>query len=458
MINQDVSKAIEKQKKFFYTHKTKDINFRLQSLKKLRKAILENENKIAEALRKDLGKSKFESYETEIGIILEELNIHIKNLTKWTKPKKVKTTLAHFPCTSYIYPEPYGVILIIAPWNYPFQLLIAPLIGAVSSGNCVILKPSNYSINTTNLIDKIIKNNFPLEYITLFKGGREVNQALIKQKYDYIFFTGSPTLGKIVMEAASKNLTPVTLELGGKSPCIVDKDADINLAAKRIAWGKFLNAGQTCVAPDYLFLHKDVKDRFLESIKKHIINFFSSSQEKSNDFGRIINEKHFDRLSKLMEHGNIIFGGKKDKKKKYISPTIIDDISSKDPIMQEEIFGPLLPVMEFENLDEVIDFVNSNPKPLALYYFGNNKKKQLNIINKTSFGSGSINDTVIQVANPYMPFGGVGNSGMGYYHGKSSFDTFTHYKSILKKSNLIDIPVRYSPYKGKIGFLKIFLK
>jgi len=458
MINQDVSKAIEKQRHFFNTHQTKEIRVRKDSLKELRHAILEHEKNIADALYLDLRKSTFESYETEIGLSLLELRIHLKNLTKWAKPKKVKTPLAHFLSKSIIYPEPYGVVLIIAPWNYPFQLLINPLIGAISAGNCVVLKPSEYAKYTADVIEQIIRKHFSPEYIALFKGGKEVSDALIHEPVDYIFFTGSPKTGKIVMNAASKNLTPVTLELGGKSPCIVHRDANINLAAKRIVWGKFLNAGQTCVAPDYLFVHQEIKRELLESMKKYIIQFFGSEPEKCEHFPRIINEKHFDRLARLMEDGKIYFGGNKERSRKFISPTIIDTVSAEDPIMQEEIFGPLLPVMEFEQLDEVIHFVNSRPKPLALYFFSTDRKNQLEIVKKTSSGGMCINDTLVHFANPYLPFGGVGNSGMGCYHGKSSFDTFTHYRAIAKKSNLLDVPVRYAPYKGKMKFLKMFLR
>jgi len=458
MPDNKISKAVEKQRAFFNSHKTKDINFRLESLRKLRKAVIENEENILDALNKDLRKPKFEAYAAEVGLFLEEIRGHIKKLKKWAKPKKVKTPFLHFPAKSYIYPEPYGVVLIIAPWNYPFLLLMIPLIGAISAGNCVVLKPADYSKNTSNIIEKIIKSVFPPEYITVFKGGRDVNKALLEEKYDYICFTGSPYLGRIVMEKASKNLTPITLELGGKSPCIVDKDVDIDLTARRIAWGKYLNAGQTCICPDYLFVHKDVRDDLIESLKKYINKFYGENKKESNDFCRIINEKHFDRLLNLMKKGEICIGGSGNKKDKYIEPTIIKNIKPADPIMQEEIFGPIIPIMDFTDINEVIDYIISNPKPLAFYYFTKDNKKQEELIRKVPFGGGSINDTLVHASTPYLPFGGVGNSGMGSYHGKSTFDTFTHYKSVLKKSTKIDVPVRYPPYEGKMKMLKMFLK
>jgi aldehyde dehydrogenase (NAD+) len=452
---QNIPAIIQKQKEFFNSHTTKDVKFRLDALERLREAVIDNEQNIYDALHEDLGKSSFESYASEVEIFLEEIRMHIKKLKSWSNPKKVKSPIAYFPAKSLIYPEPYGIVLIIAPWNYPFLLLMDPLIGAISAGNCVVLKPADYSRNTSDIIDHIIKDTFNEEYIAVVRGGREVNEALLNEKYDYIFFTGSPSLGRLVMEKASKNLTPITLELGGKSPCIVDKDANIKLAAKRITWGKYFNTGQTCVCPDYLFVHEDVKDKFINEMKKNIELFYSKNINESNDYGRIINEKHFDRLSKLIDKNKLFFGGDFDKKTKYISPTILLDVNPDDPVMKEEIFGPIAPVMTFKALDEVVTFINSNPKPLALYYFGGQKNS---IINNVSFGGGCINDTLVHVASPYLPFGGVGNSGMGSYHGKNTFDTFTHYKSVLKNSNLIDMPFRYPPYKNKLKLIKMFIK
>ncbi|SHH44891.1 aldehyde dehydrogenase (NAD+) [Caloranaerobacter azorensis DSM 13643] len=454
----EIKELIDRQRKYFERGITLDINFRINMLKVLKSAIIENEKLILRALKEDLNKSDFEGYETEIGIVLDEIGYIIKNLRYWTKPKRVKTPITQFISKSYIYSEPYGVTLIIAPWNYPFQLVMAPLIGSISAGNCSIIKPSEYSPNTSKIISKIISDNFEEEFIAVIEGGIEVNKALLEEKFDYIFFTGSVNVGKIVMEAASKHLTPITLELGGKSPCIVDEDADVELAAKRIVWGKFLNAGQTCVAPDYLYLHKNIKDDFIKNAIKFIKEFFGENPLKSEDYPRIVNIKHFNRLKNLLKDGDVLYGGDFNEEKLYIAPTIIDNITWEDSIMQEEIFGPILPILMFEKLDEVIKIVNIRPKPLALYYFSNNKEKQERVIREISFGGGCINDTIVHLATPYLPFGGVGNSGMGNYHGKASFDTFSHKKSVLKKSNLIDISLRYPPYKNKINLLKKILK
>jgi len=355
-----------------------------------------------------------------------------------------------------IYSEPYGVVLIISPWNYPFQLAIAPLVGALTAGNCAVLKPSNHSPKTSEVIAEMLGKAFPEEYIAVVLGGREANKDLLAQKFDYIFFTGGPAVGRFVMEAAAKHLTPVTLELGGKSPCIVDATAKIDLAAKRIVWGKFINAGQTCVAPDYVFVQKGVKEKLLASMAKYISKFFSKTYEQK--FPKIVNEKHFQRLLGLMESGDIYCGGKSDPKINRIEPTILDNVSWESPIMQEEIFGPLLPVLEFEDLEDVVKQVNARPKPLALYLFTTSKANEKHILTSISHGGGCINDTVVHLATPYLPFGGVGESGMGSYHGKASFDTFSHKKSIMKKSNLIDIPLRYPPYPESTKLLKKFMK
>ncbi|MBN2544781.1 MAG: aldehyde dehydrogenase [Spirochaetes bacterium] len=459
MTKESIKKIIRNQEEFFKSYKTKSIAFRIDSLNKLKNSIKSNEDKIALALYKDLKKPKFEAYATEIGIIYDEINFHIKNLKKWTKPKKVKTHLAFLPAKSFVYPEPFGVVLIISPWNYPFQLLIAPLIGAISAGNCAVLKPSEVAPHTSAIIEKIVNDNFSSNYLFAFSGGIDINKALLSKKFDYIFFTGSTSVGRIVMEAASKNLTPVTLELGGKSPCIIDKDANLEISSKRAAWGKYINAGQTCVAPDYLFIHKDVKDKFIELVKKHIKEFFSDDPSQSDNYCRIISERHFDRLISLMKHGKITAGGEIDRKKLYIAPTIVDKLKFSDPVMQEEIFGPILPLFEFDDLDEVIDYINKNPKPLALYYFSQNKKSQAKVLNETSSGGVCINDTISHIASPYLPFGGVGESGMGMYHGKKSFDTFTHYKSIMKQTTRFDIPIKYPPYDDKkLKFIKMIYK
>jgi aldehyde dehydrogenase (NAD+) len=456
----DIKRILDKQRNYFNTGATRALDFRMEKLSILKEAIKKNEKQVLDALWADLHKSEFEAYETEIGIILDEINYVMKHLKGWSKTKKVRTPLTHFLSSSYIYSEPYGVSLIISPWNYPFQLLIAPLIGAIAAGNCAMLKPSENSPKTTEVIIKIIEESFAEEFVSVVEpyGGKESAEAILKEEFDYIFFTGSVPVGKIVMAAASKHLTPVTLELGGKSPCIVDKDADIKLAAKRIAWGKYLNAGQTCVAPDYIMVHKSVKLQLLTEITKCIREFFGENPADSKDFPRIINERQFDRLVGLLDKGNIITGGEYNKNEKYIAPTIIDNVTWDDPIMLDEIFGPILPIIEFEDLEKVIKIVNSKPKPLALYFFSNNKKHQDRIIEMVPYGGGCINDTIMHVASSYLPFGGVGASGMNAYHGKGSYDVFSHKKSVIKKSNLIDVKIRYAPYNDKVKLLKKLMK
>ncbi|APQ73471.1 aldehyde dehydrogenase [Clostridium botulinum] len=455
---ENIRNILEKQKSFFDKGYTKDINFRIEALKKLKHNIKINENNIFKALKIDLNKSEFETFITEIGIVYDEINGAIKNIKKWSKPKKVKTPITNFLASSYIYNEPYGVALIMSPWNYPFQLIMAPLVGAISAGNCVLLKPSELAIKTEKIIVKIIKDTFSDEYIGVITGGIEESTALLKEKFDYIFYTGGINVGKIVMRAAAEHLTPITLELGGKSPCIVDKDANIDLAARRIAWGKFLNAGQTCVAPDYLVVHRNIKEKLISSIENYIVEFFGENTFESEDYPRIINERHFKRLEGYLKEGKIVSGGNTDINNLYIEPTIIEGINFENRIMEEEIFGPIFPVIEFENIDKVIDIVKNNPKPLALYYFSENKEKQEFIIKNISFGGGCINDTIMHLSTSTLPFGGVGNSGIGGYHGRASFDTFSHKKSILKKSNLIDVKIRYAPFKGKINLAKRLFK
>ncbi|WP_050607900.1 aldehyde dehydrogenase [Clostridium niameyense] len=455
---ENIKTIIKNQREFFSKGNTKNIEFRIKALKELKSAIKNNEQNIFMALKKDLNKSEFETYSTEIGIVYDEINLAIKNINKWSKPKRVKTPITNFLSSSYIYKEPYGVVLIISPWNYPFQLLMAPLVGAIEAGNCAILKPSEIATETEKVIVKIIKETFEQGYINVVTGGVEINTILLKEKFDYIFFTGAPNIGKIVMKSASENLTPVTLELGGKSPCIIDRDVDIKLAAKRITWGKFLNAGQTCVAPDYILIHKDVKKKFVIYMKEYIKEFFGSDPSKSSDYPRIINEKHFKRLENYLKEGRILIGGRSDIRDLYIEPTIIDSVDWNSKIMQEEIFGPLFPIMEYEDLDNVIKIINKRPKPLALYFFSKNKEIQDLVINSVSFGGGCINDTIMHLATPHLPFGGVGNSGMGGYHGEESFNTFSHKKSVLKKSNIIDVKVRYAPYKDKIKILRKLMK
>lgn len=454
----EVKEIVEKQKRYFLKNETKNIDFRIEKLKLLKKIIVDNENEINKALHKDLNKSPFESYETEIGLVLTELDYVIKNLPKWAKRKKVKTPLTNFLSKSYIYSEPLGVVLIMSPWNYPFQLTIDPLIGAIAAGNCAVLKTSSYSKNTSSIIHKLISENFDESFIAVLEGGREINQAVLEEKFDYILFTGSVRVGKIVMEAASKNLTPVTLELGGKSPCIVDDTCDIDLSAKRIIWGKLINAGQTCVAPDYILVDKSVKNKLIEKMEYYIIDFFGKDPLSNPEYPKIINSKHFNRILNLIDSDKVIFGGNYNEDTRKISPTILDKVSINDNIMKEEIFGPLLPIIGYKNIDDIISLINSRPKPLALYLFSNDKTVQKKILDNISFGGGCINDTLIHFATSHMPFGGVGESGMGSYHGKASFDTFSHKKSIVKKSNLIDISLRYPPYKDHLKLLKKILK
>lgn len=456
----EVKKILNSQRKFFNEGNTLSIDFRISMLKKLREVLKNREDVILEALNKDLGKSKFEAYATEIGIVLEELNLTIRKLKSWGKPERKRTPLMHFLSSSYVYKEPYGVILIMSPWNYPFQLTMAPLIGAISAGNCVMIKPSAYSVETTKVICSIIKEIFDPRYVEVVKpfGGREDISKILDEKYDYIFFTGSVNVGKIVMEKASKHLTPITLELGGKSPCIVDKDADIDLAAKRIVWGKFLNAGQTCVAPDYLLAHKDIKHKLLEKMRYYIKKFYGENPKNNPEYPKIITNKQWSRLTEYLGEGDIICGGESYEVDRYIAPTIIDKVTWNFKVMKDEIFGPIMPVIDFNDIEEVISLLKEKPKPLALYYFSTSKERQNNIMKRTTSGGGCINDTVIHVASSNITFGGVGESGMGAYHGKASFETFSHYKSIIKKSNIIDIDVRYPPFKNKISLLKKIMK
>lgn len=453
-----IKNILDKQKKFYKSGKTKEISYRIENLKLLYKAIQKNESNIIQALNTDLNKADFEGYATEIGMVLEEISYMLKNMKRILKVKKVRTPLAQFPSVSKIYKEPYGNVLIIAPWNYPFLLSVSPLVGAMASGNCTIIKPSNHAPATSSVIKKIMEDTFDEGYITVVEGGREENQSLLDNKFDLIFFTGSKHVGKIVMEKAAQNLTPVVLELGGKSPCIIDKTADIKTSAKRVVWGKGVNSGQTCVAPDYLLVHKDVKTEFINELKKDIEILFGSKPEANLEFPKIINRKHFDRLNRLIETGEVIYGGNANEKTNQIALTLMDNVGWEDPIMQEEIFGPILPIIVYDDLDEAINLINNRPKPLALYLFTKSKEVENKVINDVSYGGGCINDTIVHLATSHMGFGGVGESGMGSYHGKSSIDTFSHSKSVLKKSNFIDIPVRYPPYGKKINLLKKIMK
>ncbi len=447
-----------RQRSFFESGVTKNFEFRKEALQKLKKAILAHEADIMKALKEDLNKSPFETYATEIGMVLEEINFMLKNMKKLLNVKQVRTPITQFPASSRIYQEPYGTVLIMSPWNYPFQLAMVPLVGAIACGNCVIIKPSNYSPATSNVINQIISKIFQDNHVAVIEGGRAVNQSLLDHKFDLIFFTGSIEVGKIVMEKAAKHLTPVVLELGGKSPCIVDKTADIKMAGKRIAWGKCLNSGQTCVAPDYLLVHKEVKVELCKEIMKNVQKMYTEFPENNTEFPKIINRKHFERLNSLIETGRVLYGGRSNEATNQIAFTLLDGVAWEDEIMKDEIFGPILPIIEYDNLDEIIHRINQRPKPLALYLFTRSKEVEHKIIGRISFGGGCVNDTIVHLATSYMAFGGVGESGMGAYHGKESIRTFSHSKSVLKKSNLIDIPIRYAPYHGKLNLLKKVMK
>ncbi|HDE7402267.1 TPA: aldehyde dehydrogenase [Staphylococcus aureus] len=447
-------------KAFFNTQQTKDISFRKEQLKKLSKAIKSYESDILEALYTDLGKNKVEAYATEIGITLKSIKNARKELKNWTKTKNVDTPLYLFPTKSYIKKEPYGTVLIIAPFNYPFQLVFEPLIGAIAAGNTAIIKPSELTPNVARVIKRLVNETFDANYIEVIEGGIEETQTLIHLPFDYVFFTGSENVGKIVYQAASENLVPVTLEMGGKSPVIVDETANIKVASERICFGKFTNAGQTCVAPDYILVHESVKDDLITALSKTLREFYGQNIQQSPDYGRIVNLKHYHRLTSLLnsEQMNIVFGGHSDEDERYIEPTLLDHVTSDSAIMQEEIFGPILPILTYQSLDEAIAFIHQRPKPLSLYLFSEDENATQRVINELSFGGGAINDTLMHLANPKLPFGGVGASGMGRYHGKYSFDTFTHEKSYIFKSTRLESGVHLPPYKGKFKYIKAFFK
>ncbi|MED3972768.1 aldehyde dehydrogenase family protein [Priestia megaterium] len=425
----------KKQLSFFNSGKTKDIAFRIETLKKLRELVVRHEDDILKAVKADLNKPEMEAKRAEVGLVLSEIDFAVENLAEWAAPKEVETPSTHAGAKSYIYQDPYGLALVIAPWNYPFQLAVSPVVGAIAAGDCVVLKPSELTPHTSSLLAKMFNENFPEEYLTVVEGEVETSTALLKENFDYIFFTGSTMVGKIVAEAAAKHLTPVTLELGGKSPTIVHEDANIEEAAKRIARGKFANAGQTCVAPDYILVQRNVKDELLANLKQVVTNTYGEDVSQNLDFPHVVSEKHFDRLNSFLTNGDIVFGGKTDRSRLFIEPTVLDNISWEDNVMQDEIFGPILPVIVYDEISEVIEAIVKRPKPLALYLFSEDEAVQDRILNSVSFGGGSINDTINHMTSHYLPFGGVGDSGMGAYHGKASFDTFSHAKSILKRSN-----------------------
>jgi len=460
MTQQQNQNILEKQRTYYKSGTTIPVRFRLQQLKKLYSTVRKYEPEINEALKSDLGKSGYESFMCESGLALTEISYLIKHVKKLSKAKRVSTPIAQFHSHSFVQPVPYGNVLIMSPWNYPFLLTIEPLADAIAAGNTAIVKPSAYSPNTSAILEKIISECFDEEYVAIVTGGRKENDALLDQKFDFVFFTGSKAVGIEVLSRMAKNLTPVVLELGGKSPCIVDRKCNVELAAKRIVFGKYLNCGQTCVAPDYILCHESIKNQFITEVIKQIKLQYGENPLGNPDYGKIVNEKHFARITGLIDSNKVVFGGQTDKAKHKIAPTVMDNVTYEDKIMQEEIFGPVMPIITFEDFDSVIDRLKSQPKPLALYIFSKDKANINRVTKELSYGGGCINDVIIHLATTSMGFGGVGDSGMGCYHGKYGFDAFSHKKSIVDKKTWIDLPMRYQPYKSKIyeKLLHIFLK
>ena len=455
----DIQALVAAQRTCFNTGATLPLSARKAALKRLRAAITAREGDICAALKADLNKSATESYMCEVGLTLSELSFVEKRLAGWARDRSHLTPLAQFPAKSFTVTEPYGVVLIMSPWNYPFLLTMEPLIGAIAAGNCCVVKPSAYSPATSSVMRTILAECFPSELVSVVEGGRTENQTLLDQQFDYIFFTGGAEVGREVMSKAARHLTPVTLELGGKSPCIVDSTARLDLAAKRLVFGKLLNCGQTCVAPDYLLIQRQVKDRFLAYVKRWITVMYGAEPLDNDGYVRMVNRKHFDRVAGLIDPAKVIFGGCCDPDTLKIQPTILDHVSPDAPVMREEIFGPVLPVLTFHRVEEALEFVNARPRPLALYLFSQEKSTQDLFLRRAAFGGGCINDTIIHLATSRMGFGGIGHSGMGSYHGKESFNTFSHQKSIVKKSTLLDLPVRYAPYTPiKDSLLRLFLR
>ncbi|MCR8846124.1 aldehyde dehydrogenase [Paenibacillus sp. SC116] len=452
-----MEQLLQSQQQYFHTGRTRDVQQRRQALQTLIEGIHRYELEIAEALHRDLGKSHTEAYATEIGIVLHEARQALKHVGKWAKARRVRTPLTHIGSKGYIIPEPYGSVLIIVPWNYPFQLAISPLIGAIAAGNTAVIKPSELAPHTSALLTRLIQDLFPPSFVSVVEGGIETNEALLELPFNYIFFTGSTAVGRIVMQAAAKRLIPVTLELGGKSPCIVHHDADIDLAAKRIAFGKWTNAGQTCVAPDYVYVHRSQHDALISRLQAVVKQFYGDEPLTSDNYPSIINDRHFTRLASYVEGEKIAFGGRHDREKRRIEPTILTDITWESSVMQDEIFGPILPILPYEDLEEVIKVITDRPKPLALYLFTREHAVQQQITDRISFGGGCINDTLMHLATPYLPFGGVGESGIGSYHGQFSFSTFSHEKSLLVQSSWLDIPFRYPGARHALKWLKRFM-
>jgi acyl-CoA reductase-like NAD-dependent aldehyde dehydrogenase len=451
-----IPEIVAAQRRFFETGRTRDVNFRKDQLKRLREVIKDNEDRILMALAADMRKPKLEAYASEIAVTLNEIRFAGRKLSKWTSPERVRTDRPLLPSRCWIMREPLGVVLIIAPWNYPFQLAVDPLVAAVAAGNCAVVKPSETAPETGRVLDKIFRENFDPGFIAVVNGGSDIARKLLQEKYDHIFFTGSSRVGKVVMEAASHHLTPVTLELGGKSPCIVDADVHLEYAARRIVWAKFFNAGQTCIAPDYVLAEASIHDDLLNALRKQVRMFYGRNPFFSPDYARIINDSHFERLASYLGQGEVIVGGETKPDDRYIAPTVMDKVSINCPVMQEEIFGPILPVIRYRDFSDAIGFVNERPKPLALYVFTRDKEKQDRIIAETSSGALVINDAVIHFASRHLPYGGVGESGMGAYHGRAGFETFSHARSIVKNTLSFDIPLRYVPYRFKLWMVKAF--
>lgn len=459
MIIEEINEIITKQQAYFKKGETLDVNFRIVALKRLKASILKYEDEIYEALHADLGKGKSEGYFCEVAMVINEIDYMLRHIKAFAKDKRVHTPIAQFHAKSYRRPSPYGVVLVMSPWNYPFMLTMDPVVDALAAGNTVCVKPSAYSPATSKIIEKVCADAFDLEYVSVVTGGRKENQALLDQDFDYIFFTGSVNVGKEVMQRASAHLVPITLELGGKSPVIVDETANIPLAAKRIVFGKYLNVGQTCVAPDYILVNSKVHDAFVEAVKKEIEIQYGGDILNQDDYGRIVNEKHFDRLMGLINQDKVVVGGYGNKEILKIAPTVLDNVSYDDAVMQEEIFGPIMPIIIYEDLDKTIDKIRSMPHPLALYLFTSRKDVIDKVTKSINFGGGCINDTIIHLATSAMPFGGVGESGMGGYHGRVGFETFSHIKSIVDKKTWMDLPLRYRPYNAtKDKIIRMFMK
>jgi acyl-CoA reductase-like NAD-dependent aldehyde dehydrogenase len=454
----DISTIVQRQKEYFSSGETLSVHFRIEQLKRLKKLVKQNEKLIAEALFLDLGKSEFEAYTTEIGIVLEELSLFIKKTKRWASRSRVSDPIAAFPSTSFLLPEPHGVSLIISPWNYPFQLAVAPLVAAIAAGNCVIIKPSELSVKTSDILEKLLNETFESGYIHVINGDAATSQALLREHFDMIFFTGSPRVGKIIMKAAAEHLVPVVLELGGKSPVIVDKGTDIALTAKRIIWGKSINAGQTCIAPDYVLVEESMQASLIVAMRNAAIEMFGEDSEKSPDYPRIINETNVLRMQQMISKGKVEFGGQSDVQKKYVALTVLSSPDLQSPLMQEEIFGPLLPIVSFKTWDEAMLFVKSKPKPLALYVFTKNRKNLQQTLLQLSAGGVTVNDTIMHFTNGSLPFGGAGFSGIGSYHGKAGFTAFSHLKPVMKRATWLDIPLRYPPFKNKLKLVKAILK